>query len=61
MREEQLLALDAACREYGVALIIARSYGLVGYVRISVAVRRPAPKPLLAPAPYCPPRAAARC
>jgi amyloid beta precursor protein binding protein 1 len=40
MREEQLLLLDAACREYGVALIIARSYGLVGYVRISVAVRR---------------------
>jgi hypothetical protein len=39
MREEQLLALDAACREYNVPLIVARSYGLVGYVRISVAVR----------------------
>ena len=43
MREEQLLALDAVCREYGVALIMARSYGLVGHVRISVAVRHPPP------------------
>jgi hypothetical protein len=45
MREEQLLALDAVCREYGVALIMARSYGLVGHVRISVAVRCPPPYP----------------
>ena len=39
MREEQLLALDAACREHNVPLIMARSYGLVGHVRLSVAVR----------------------
>jgi|APGre2960657444_1045066.scaffolds.fasta_scaffold00678_4 amyloid beta precursor protein binding protein 1 len=39
MREDDLLALDAACREHGVQLVVARSYGLVGHVRISVPVR----------------------
>jgi amyloid beta precursor protein binding protein 1 len=39
MREDQLLQLDAACREHGVPLIMARSYGLAGHLRLSVAVR----------------------
>jgi amyloid beta precursor protein binding protein 1 len=35
-----LVALDTACREYNVPLVAARSYGLVGSLRVSVKVRR---------------------
>lgn len=31
-----MLKLDDACRELGVPLLCARSYGLVGYVRASL-------------------------
>ena len=37
--EEALVALDTACREYNVPLVAARSYGLVGSLRVSVKVR----------------------
>mmetsp|Transcript_21156 Transcript_21156/g.58704 ORF Transcript_21156/g.58704 Transcript_21156/m.58704 type:complete len:539 (-) Transcript_21156:37-1653(-) len=36
MREQDVAKLDALCREGGVKLLIARSYGLMGYIRISV-------------------------
>lgn len=36
MMEAQMLKLDDACRELGVPLLCARSYGLVGYVRASL-------------------------
>lgn len=39
LREDSLLLLDATCREHGVPLLVARSYGLMGFVRVSVAVR----------------------
>lgn len=35
MREQQLLELDALCRSKGVKLLIVRSYGLMGYMRVS--------------------------
>ncbi len=35
MREGELLKLDAMCRSSGVKLLIVRSYGLVGYLRVS--------------------------
>lgn len=38
MTEGSLLKLDEICRQQNVKLIIARSYGLAGLVRISVAV-----------------------
>lgn len=34
MREEELLRLEAATRDIGVPLLIARSYGLMGYLRV---------------------------
>lgn len=34
--EGSAVVLDALCRERGVALVLARSYGLVGYLRVSV-------------------------
>ena len=37
MREQDLLRLDEVCRKYKVPLLIARSYGLVGYLRVSLA------------------------
>ena len=36
MMEAQMVRLDDACRELGVPLILARSYGLVGYLRASL-------------------------
>lgn len=36
MREEELLRLEAATRDVGIPLLIARSYGLLGYVRVRV-------------------------
>ncbi len=38
MREQDLIQLDEVCRKYKVPLLIARSYGLVGYLRVSVAL-----------------------
>ena len=35
MREQDLMRLDEVCRKYQVPLLIARSYGLVGYLRVS--------------------------
>jgi hypothetical protein len=35
MREQQLLELDALCRFKGIKLLIVRSYGLMGYMRVS--------------------------
>jgi amyloid beta precursor protein binding protein 1 len=35
LSETTAIALDALCRERGVALVLARSYGLVGYLRVS--------------------------
>lgn len=35
MREQQLLELDALCRSKGIKLLIVRSYGLMGYMRVS--------------------------
>lgn len=34
MREEELLKLESATRDVGVPLLIARSYGLMGYLRV---------------------------
>lgn len=36
MREQQLVELDALCRSKGIKLLIVRSYGLMGYMRVSV-------------------------
>lgn len=36
MKEQSLLTLDTICRKRNVMLLIARSYGLVGLIRISV-------------------------
>lgn len=36
--EDSMLKLDIICREANVMLIFARSYGLTGFVRISVKV-----------------------
>ena len=36
MRETALVRLDETCREHGVKLLIARSYGLVGCLRVSL-------------------------
>lgn len=33
--ESDAVALDGICREYGVKLLILRSYGLLGYIRAS--------------------------
>ena len=41
MTEAPLLKLEEICRQQKVMLVIARSYGLAGLVRISVTVRRP--------------------
>jgi amyloid beta precursor protein binding protein 1 len=38
MQENSLLKLDEICRQQNVMLIIARSYGLAGLLRISVEV-----------------------
>lgn len=35
MREQQLLELDVLCRSRGITLLIVRSYGLMGYMRVS--------------------------
>lgn len=35
MREAELIKLDEICRAKGVKLLVARSYGLVGYMRVS--------------------------
>lgn len=35
MREPHLVKLDAICRAHGVILVVARSYGLAGYLRVS--------------------------
>lgn len=40
MAEQALVKLDNACRQHGVKLLIARSYGLVGYVRASLPEHR---------------------
>jgi hypothetical protein len=47
MTEPHLLQLEALCRAKGVKLLAVRSYGLMGYMRVSEApwgegVRRPA-------------------
>jgi hypothetical protein len=34
MPEQQLLQLDELCRSKGVKLLVVRSYGLVGYMRV---------------------------
>lgn len=34
MQEQQLLRLDELCRNKGVKLLAARSYGLMGYMRV---------------------------
>ena len=34
MREQDLMQLDTICRKCKVPLLIARSYGLVGYLRV---------------------------
>jgi alanine-alpha-ketoisovalerate/valine-pyruvate aminotransferase len=34
MREEELLRLEAVTQSVGIPLLIARSYGLMGYVRV---------------------------
>lgn len=34
LREDELLRLEAATRPAGVPLLIARSYGLAGYLRV---------------------------
>ena len=34
--EGSAVVLDALCRERGVSLVIARSYGLIGYLRVSI-------------------------
>ena len=34
MREDELLRLEVVTRDAGVPLLIARSYGLVGYLRV---------------------------
>ena len=39
MREPALVRLDEVCREHGVKLLIARSYGLVGCLRVSLRQR----------------------
>ncbi|KAH7424566.1 hypothetical protein KP509_11G013600 [Ceratopteris richardii] len=36
MKEQSLLMLDAICRKQGVMLLIARSFGLTGLIRISL-------------------------
>ena len=36
MREQDLIRLDKVCRGYHVPLLIARSYGLVGYLRVGI-------------------------
>lgn len=38
MKEDSLLKLDAICRKRNVILLFARSYGLMGLIRISVKV-----------------------
>lgn len=35
MPEQQLLKLDEVCRSKGVKLLVVRSYGLMGYMRVS--------------------------
>lgn len=40
MGEADAANLDAICRQHGVRLLLVRSYGLVGYVRPSVAEHR---------------------
>jgi len=37
MREEELVKLDEICREHKNTLVVARSYGLMGLVRVSLA------------------------
>lgn len=34
LSETDAVSLDAICREYGVKLIVLRSYGLLGYLRV---------------------------
>ncbi len=34
MREEDVILLDNICRAQGVLLLVARAYGLVGYVKV---------------------------
>jgi hypothetical protein len=36
MPEQQLLQLDELCRAKGVKLLVVRSYGLLGYMRVSL-------------------------
>ena len=36
MREAELLKLDGICRSNDIVLVVARSYGLVGYLRVSL-------------------------
>lgn len=43
MREPDLIKLDEICRAKGVKLLVARSYGLAGYMRV-----RPLPVCLVA-------------
>jgi hypothetical protein len=38
LAEDSMIKLDKICREANVLLIFARSYGLTGFVRISVKV-----------------------
>jgi hypothetical protein len=40
MPEVQLLQLDELCRAKGVKLLVVRSYGLMGYMRVSAATTR---------------------
>jgi hypothetical protein len=42
MREAELLKLDSICRTNGIILVIVRSYGLVGYLRVSLWPELPA-------------------
>lgn len=41
MREEELLKLESATRAVGIPLLIARSYGLMGYLRVRHAALHP--------------------
>jgi amyloid beta precursor protein binding protein 1 len=36
MPEQQLLRLDELCRAKGVKLLVVRSYGLMGFMRVSM-------------------------
>jgi len=40
MREQDVLKLEAICRDMKVTLVIVRSYGLMGMLRVRAAVKQ---------------------